>query len=105
MDICIKTDAMTECTLQEYASEAGIDYVIDKAIEEMAELTQALIKFKINRGRDKWNTTAEFADVLVTLNTIKPYVTSNMLPTHAEVRMDKIRSHLDELLGESIYAK
>lgn len=57
-------------TLQKF----GIDKQIDKLIEEMAELTVALMHYKEGRGN---NVNEEFADVEIVMRQLRPVFNDN----------------------------
>jgi NTP pyrophosphatase (non-canonical NTP hydrolase) len=86
----------------EYSKLKGTDYLIDKAIEEMAELIQELIKYK-NGQPD--NLDKELADVLVTLVPIAMLSEPEAVLQGQNDRVNKIVSHIQELKGEDLIAK
>jgi NTP pyrophosphatase (non-canonical NTP hydrolase) len=82
-----------------YNNETNTEYLIDKAIEEMAELIQELIKYKNNQPD---NMSAELADVLVTLVPISMLCNPELVLRGQENRVRKILSHIQELQGDMI---
>lgn len=74
--------------LQKAVDHFGINSQIDVAIEEMAELTQALVHYK--RGRSA-NIEEEIADVYVILQQIEMYFGSeHAVDTLREYKIDRL---------------
>jgi hypothetical protein len=83
----------------EYNEATSTEYLIDKAIEEMAELIQELIKYKNNQPD---NMSIELADVLVTLVPISMLCKPELVERGQDSRITKIVSHIQELQGDLI---
>jgi hypothetical protein len=57
---------------ESYAKVAEANYLADKLIEEMAELTQAIIKYRLRKDSNRFaDLELEFADVLVHLSLLQ----------------------------------
>lgn len=88
----------TQEMYEEYVQLTSRQYIIDKAIEEMAELIQQLIKVKYDAPDEL---ELEFADVLVTLAPVAMMCDPALVEHGQTVRINKIISHIQELRGES----
>ncbi len=77
----------------------GVDYNVDKAIEEMAELIKALLKMKHNNGEEKGrlvDVVDEIADVYIMANVLSMMFN----PETVQQRIDYKIQRLSEILIE-----
>jgi NTP pyrophosphatase (non-canonical NTP hydrolase) len=78
-------------TYKKAIEKFGIDSQIDKLIEEMSELTQALCKFK--RGKPH-NVEEEIADVEIVLNQIRTIFDIQKIDVQYSIKLKKLEHHL-----------
>lgn len=91
--IHIQVATETEALTKKYANAMSETYLSDKLIEEMAELTQALIKYRLKRDSEKFrNIEEEFEDVLVHMLLLQDKF---MLVPNCSKRVEKLKSHLE----------
>jgi NTP pyrophosphatase (non-canonical NTP hydrolase) len=82
--------------VNKYATVKDADYLADKLIEEMAELTQAIIKYRISKNSVKFaELEGEFADVLVHMALLQEKF---MLFPDCKKRLEKIEKHYREVV-------
>lgn len=82
--------------VNKYAAVRDADYLADKLIEEMAELTQAIIKYRISKNSVKFaELEGEFADVLVHMALLQEKF---MLIPDCKKRLEKVEKHYKEVV-------
>lgn len=73
--------------------EFGVVAQVDMLIEEMAELTQALLKWR--RGKDAMdNVHEEVADVEIMLAQIKTGLNPNIIKNHKDYKIERLKNLL-----------
>lgn len=89
-------DPAVEALVNKYASVRDENYLADKLIEEMAELTQAIIKYRISKNSVRFGELeGEFADVLVHLALLQEKF---LLIPDCKKRLEKIEKHYKEVV-------
>lgn len=88
-------DNYTQAVLKETLSMHGADAQIDKCIEEMSELTQALMKYrhapyKGKQGYYGEEVAKEMADVLITLETLKLIFNKNIINETIDYKVERL---------------
>ncbi len=84
--------------LQEALNTYGIDKQLDIAIEEMAELTKAIIKHRRYASRDTYeNLCEEVADVAIMLEQIILSTNCDTVQTFAMAKVARLQFRLEQL--------
>jgi len=80
----------------------GIDYQISKAIEEMAELTCELARYKNNIGMNI-NVIEEIADVLITMTQMMEFFGSELVLGHVAIKERRLKKLIEDFskVGEN----